>query len=137
MRGFRDHHKLTMVGFRSNRSHCLFDVYGTRSEVSGRVSIRLDPKCLSSLLRSGSRDTVSAGERQRMTRIQAFLRLDLKTGRCQDPRGNSFKRNKGFWCRGVVGDAVPLGFLGLWVSWFNKEGSRTVKNWESLREEVS
>ena len=49
MRGFRDHRKLTMVGFRLNRSHCLFGGYGIRSKVPEGVSRELDPKVSVSL----------------------------------------------------------------------------------------
>ena len=31
MRGFKDHRKLTMVGFRFDKSQCSFGGYGTRS----------------------------------------------------------------------------------------------------------
>ena len=36
-----------------------------------------------------------------------------------------------------MGNTVSPGFLGLWVSCVDKEGSRTVEDRESSREEVS
>ena len=44
MRRFRDHRKLTMVGFRLDKGYCSFGCHGICSEVSGRVSGELGPK---------------------------------------------------------------------------------------------
>ena len=97
MRGFRDHRKLTMVGFRLNRSHCLFDGYGIRSQVPEGVSRELDPKVFGVTFSLWSGDTVSACECWGKTQIQTSLGSDLETGRCQNSRGELFqKRDKGF-----------------------------------------
>ena len=44
MRRFRDHRKLTMVGFRLDKGYCSFGCHGICSEVPGRVSGELGPK---------------------------------------------------------------------------------------------
>ena len=69
MRGFRDHFKLTMVGFRLNRSHCSFGGYGMCSKVPGGVSRELDPKVSGVTFSHWSGDTVSACECRGKTQI--------------------------------------------------------------------
>ena len=90
MRGFKDHRKLTMVGFRFDRSHCSFGGYGICSGVPREDLEGWTGKCLVSRLDFGNGVTVSAGQCWERTRIQAFLGLDLETGRCQNPRGGLF-----------------------------------------------
>ena len=92
MRGFKDHRKLMMVGFRFDRSHCSFGGYGICSGVPREDLEGWTGKFLVSRIDFGNRVTVSAGQCRGRTRIQAFLGLDPETGRCQNSRGECFHK---------------------------------------------
>ena len=96
MRGFRDHRKLTMVGFRLNKGYCSFGCHETRSEVPGEYLESWVLKRLVSFLVTGSGDTVSPWEWRRKTRIQTSLGLDLEDRQVSEPKGSTLsERNKG------------------------------------------
>ena len=92
MRGLKDHCKLTMVGFRFDRSQCSFGGYGIRSG-SSREDCESRTRKVGVLASLWRRFTGPAGHCRGRTKIQTSLGSFLETGRWQALRGEC--RHKG------------------------------------------
>ena len=130
MRGFKDHCKLTMVGFRFNRCHCLFGGYGVCFGGQERiVKVGLGSRLVSRLVFGGG-VTVLAVQCRGKTRIQTSLGLDLETGRCQNPRGECFHKGTK-----EPGAEEQWGTQSLWDFWDEGCPGSTKKGQGQLRNE--